>query len=165
MFQRIFARRLRPAWIGLSALLVFAIAFSFQPVRTWAGSLLSLFRVEKVVVLPVDTTRLSALTGDTQVARQISQLFSDSIEVTAEPGDPTIVADASAASQAAGFAVRLPASRPDAPQLSVQGAGAFQFTADAGRAQAVLKEAGFGDVQLPASLGRRVDQGGASRPR
>jgi len=152
MFQRIFSPRVRPAWIGLTALLVFVIALSFQPVRTWAGSLLSLFRVQTVVVLPVDNTRLSLLTGNDPLAKEVSQLLSSSIKVTKEPGKPQPVADAAAASQAAGFTVRLPASRTDAPQLSVQGAGAFEFVADAKRAQAVLKDAGLGDVQLPASL-------------
>jgi hypothetical protein len=152
MFNRVFAPRLRPAWIGTGLILVLALALSFQPVRVWAGNLLGLFRVQQVVVVPVDNTRLSAITGDDALGQQISQMMSDSVKVTQDPGKPVAVPDAQAASQAAGFQVRLPASRSDAPKLSVQGAAAFEFVADRSRAQDILNQAGFTDVQVPASV-------------
>ncbi len=152
MFNRLFAPRLRPAWIGVGLVLALAIALSFQPVRVWAGNLLGLFRVQQVVVLPVDNTRLSAITGDDALGQQISQMMSDAVKVTQDPGEPMAVPDAQAASDAAGFQVRLPTSRSDAPGLTVQAAAAFEFVADRERAQGVLDQAGFTDVQLPASL-------------
>ena len=152
MFNRLFAPRLRPAWIGAGLVLALALALSFQPVRVWAGNLLGLFRVQQVVVLPVDNTRLSAITGDDALGQQISQMMSDSVKVTKDPGDPVAVPDAQAASDAAGFQVRLPASRSDAPKLTVQGAAAFEFVANRNHAQGILDQAGFTDVQLPASV-------------
>jgi hypothetical protein len=152
MFNRLFAPRLRPAWIGAGLVLVLAIALSFQPVRVWAGNLLGLFRVQQVVVVPVDNTRLSAITGNDALGQQISQMMSDSVKVTKDPGDPVAVPDAQTASDAAGFQVRLPASQNDAPKLTVQGAAAFEFVADRGRAQDILTQAGFTNVQLPASV-------------
>jgi hypothetical protein len=152
MFKRLFAPGLRPAWIGIGLVLVLAIALSFQPVRVWAGNLLGMFRVQQVVVLPVDNTRLSAITGDDALGQQISQMMSDSVKVTKDPGDPAAVPDAQAASDAAGFQVRLPTSRSDAPKVTVQAAAAFEFVADRNRAQDILNQAGFTDVQLPASV-------------
>jgi hypothetical protein len=152
MFNRLFAPRLRPAWIGAGLVLALALALSFQPVRVWAGNLLGLFRVQQVVVLPVDNTRLSAITGDDALGQQISQMMSDSVKVTQDPGDPMAVPDAKAASDTAGFQVRLPASRSDAPKLTVQRAAAFEFVANRDRAQGILDQAGFTDVQLPASV-------------
>jgi hypothetical protein len=152
MFKNIFSPRLRPLWIGLSIVAVFSIALSFAPVRAWAGNLLGLFRVQQIVVLPIDTTRLDELGNNSDLGKQISQLVSDSVTVTREAGEPQSVADAAQASQLAGFSVRLPASRSDAPQLSVQSGTAFQFVVNRDRAQTLLNEAGLNQAQLPASL-------------
>jgi hypothetical protein len=152
MLKNIFSPRLRPLWVGLSIVAVLSIALSFAPVRAWAGNLLGLFRVQQIVVLPVDSTRLSELGNNSDLGKQISQLVSDSVTVTREGGKPQSVADAAQASQLAGFDVRLPASRSDAPQLSVESGSAFEFVVDRDRAQTLLNEAGLNQAQLPASL-------------
>ena len=152
MFSRLFSARLRPIWAGLAVVLVLVVALSFQPVRALASSVLSQFRVKQVVVLPVDNTRLSALSGDTPLARQMSQLLSDEVKVIKQPGKPQAVASAQLADQTAGFKVRLPGSRSDAPQLSVQSDGSFQFKVNRARAQGLLRDAGFPNTQLPASI-------------
>src|SRR5207248_9214021 len=105
MFKKILTKR--PVWAGLTAVAVLAMAFSLAPVQAWASNLLGLFRVQQVQVLPIDTTQLSALSNDSSLVKQISQLFSDSVTVTRQPGQPVVVANAAEASQAAGFNVRL----------------------------------------------------------
>ncbi len=152
MLKNIFSPRLRTAWAGLAVVAVLATAFSFAPVRAWAGEILALFRVQKIVVLPMDMTRLGELGSDQTMSKQISNLLSDSVVVTKESGKPKVVADAAQAGQAAGFAVRLPANRKDTPQITVQGGAAFQMVVDRARAQALLDDAGLTDVKLPASL-------------
>jgi anti-sigma factor RsiW len=152
MLKSIFSPRLRPVWAGLAIVALLAGALSFAPVRAWAGEILALFRVQKIVVLPIDTTRLTELGNDDTVGKQISNLLSDSIEVTKKAGKPKAVADAAQASQAAGFAVRLPTNRKDAPQIIVQDGTAFQAVIDRARAQALLDDAGLTDLKLPASL-------------
>lgn len=152
MFKSLFAPRRRSLWAGLSLIAALAVAFSFAPVRAWAGEFLGLFRVQQVTVLPVDTTRLSALTGNDTLGQQISQLMSDSVTVQHQPADPVVVASAAEASAAAGFTVRLPGSRSDAPALTVQDGAAFQFTIDRERTQSLLNESGFTSQELPASL-------------
>jgi hypothetical protein len=152
MFKSIFSPRLRPVWAGLAVVVLLAGALSFAPVRAWAGEILALFRVQKIVVLPIDTTRLGELGNDQTIGKQISSLLSDSVTVTKKADKPQTVADAAQASQAAGFAVRLPASRKDTPQLTVQGSTAFQAIVDRARAQSLLDESGLTDLKLPASL-------------
>jgi len=152
MLKNIFSPRLRTAWAGLAIVALLATAFSFAPVRAWAGEILALFRVQKITVLPIDTTRLTELGNDDTVGKQISSLMSESSEVTKKASKPKAVADAAQASQAAGFAVRLPANRKDTPQLVVQDGTAFQSVIDRARAQAILDDAGLTDLKLPASL-------------
>jgi hypothetical protein len=152
VFKQFFSKRFRPAWVGLTIVAALAVAFSLAPVRAWAGQFLGLFRVQQVTVLPIDTTRLSELSGNETLGKQISQMFSKSVNVTQQPGEPKIAASAAEASQLAGFTVRLPGNRSDAPQLTVQGGTAFEFTVDRNLAQSILNEAGRSDLQLPASL-------------
>ncbi len=157
MFKTIFAQRFRPVWIGLCALAVLTVAFSFPPVRAWAGDLLAQFRVKTIAVVPVDNTRLTDLAGNSALAKQVSQLLSDSVKVTKEPGKPQVVASTAEASKLVGFDVRVPGSRKDAPQIVVEGGSAFEFIANRSRAQQLLNEAGASNLQLPASLdGARV---------
>ena len=152
MPNQLFSKRFRPVWAGLTIVAILAIAFSFAPVRVWAGQFLGLFRIQQITVLPVDVTRLSELSGNETLGNQISQLFSKSVNVTRKPGDPQVAASAAGASQLAGFAVRLPGNRSDAPLLTVQGGTAFEFVVDRNLAQGILNEAGRSDLQLPASL-------------
>ena len=152
MLKKLFSKPLRPAW-GL-ATVVAAIAFSLSlaPVRAWAGQFLGLFRVQQIAILPVDTSRLSELNGDSTLGRQFGQIMSNSMTVTKEPGEPQVVADAAEAGRLTGFTVRLPEAAGSAPLLTVQDGAAFYFLVNRAEAQALLDEAGHGDLQLPASL-------------
>jgi predicted anti-sigma-YlaC factor YlaD len=152
MFQSIFSRRMRPLWAGVTLVAVLALSLSFAPVRALASSFLGLFRVQQVSVLPVDTTRLNALTGHTPLSAEISRVLSGSVTVTRPAGEPQEVNGAAEASQLAGFNVRLPADSAVAPQLTVQSGMAFQFKVDRAQAQALLDESGRQDLQLPASV-------------
>ena len=142
----------RPLWAGLAAVLVLALAFSFAPVRVWAGQFLGLFRVEQITVLPIDTTQLGSLANDSTLVKQFSQLFAESVTVTKEPGHPVVAASAAEASQLAGFPVRLLGAAAGEPAITVTDGAAFEVVISRARTQALLDEAGRGDLQLPASL-------------
>ena len=79
-------------------------------------------------------------------------MFSDSVTVTREPGQPVVVAGAAEASTAAGFNVRLLSAGPGTPRLTVQDGTAFEVVLNRQRAQGLLDQAGRGDLQLPASI-------------
>ena len=147
MFKKILGSR--ALWIGVSAVIVLVVAFSISPVRSFAGQFLGLFRIQQVSVIPIDTTGISQLNGDSALGKQIGQLLSSSVKMTEKPGQPQSAATAEEASQLAGFTVRLPGAQAIAPQLTVQGSSAFSFVVDRARAQAVLDETGHKDLVLP----------------
>ncbi len=150
MLKKIFGSR--PVWFGAVAILVLALVLGVPQVRAWAGQFLGLFRVQKVAVLPIDTSGLSQLNGNPTLANQISEMLSSSVTVDQKPGEPKAAASAAEASQMAGFSVRLPASQSQAPKFYVSGSAAFQFVVDRARAQALLDESGHKDLVLPGSL-------------
>ena len=150
--QTMLTARWRPALLGLAAVLLTVALLNFSPVRGAFSAFLGLFRVQQIAVVPVDTTSLSALNNDETLAKQIGQLFSDSMTVTKDPGQPQAVASAAEASRLAGFNVRLSSESATAPQITVQDSAAFNFVVNRSRAQAILDESGRSDLQLPASL-------------
>lgn len=150
MFKKLFTTR--SVWIGLSAVILLAVAFSVPTVRVWAGQFLGLFRIQQITVVPVDSGPLNQLQGDSTLGKQISELMSKSVTVTQQPGKPQSAADAAEAGQLAGFTVRLPDNQPAAPQLVVHGRTAFSALVDRARVQALLDETGRTDLKLPESI-------------
>jgi hypothetical protein len=154
MFKRWFS--FSAVRFGTAALVIVALVLAFPGTRALAGELLKLFRVQQVQVVPVDFTGLEQLTGDGNLGNQFTELVSSSIDMQKKPGDPVAVASAEEASQLAGFTVRLPADRTPS-QINVTDSAAFTLTMDRAKAQALLDEAGRGDLVLPASAdGARI---------
>ena len=77
-------RKLRPVWAALMVMFVLAAALSFQPVRALAHTLLSLFRVQQVQVVSLDSTILKSMGEDPTLGEAVNQLFSDSMTVLRE---------------------------------------------------------------------------------
>jgi hypothetical protein len=134
---------------GTAALLILALVLAFPGTRALAGELLSLFRVQHVTVVPVDFTGMEQLNG--AVGQNISQLISESVTMQKAPSDPVNVASTDEASQLAGFNVRAPQDIT-ASRISVMSGAAFTFTIDRAKAQALLNEAGRGDLVLPEEV-------------
>lgn len=132
-------------------ILILALVLAFPSTRALAGELLKLFRVQQVTVVSVDFTGLEQLTGDGVLGNQFTDLISNSMNVTKEPGEPAEAADAAQASQLAGFNVRLPQTATPSHIYVTEGA-AFTLTVDRAKAQALLDEAGRGDLVLPESV-------------
>jgi hypothetical protein len=150
MLKSMFSSRLRPVWVGAAAVLALIVVLSFPNVRALASNFLGLFRVQNIQVIQIDPSRIGELNGGTALGQRIGEMFSDSFKSIKEPGEPQEVADAAAASAAAGFNVRL-LDNGQTPAITVQGSSAFEFTVDRARMQAILDDGGF-DTQLPASL-------------
>lgn len=143
--------RLRPVLAGLVALTAIVAAFTFAPVQQAFSAFLGLFRIQQVAVLPIDPSNFSRPINDESVARQVSALFSESMRVTREAGEPQEVGSAAEASQLAGFTVRTLSGR-ELNGFLVNGGSAFEFTINRAQGQAVLDELGRNDLQLPASV-------------
>ncbi len=136
---------------GAATLVILALILAFPGTRALAGELLNLFRIQQVAVVSVDFTGLEQLTGDGALGNQFTELISNSVNMTDEPGEPVEAADAAQASQLAGFNVRLPQSLTPS-QIYVTDSAAFSMTVDRAKAQALLDEAGRGDLVLPESV-------------
>ncbi len=149
MFKKLFASTTLRA--GLAIVVILAVVFSFPQARAFAGQFLNLFRVQQVVVVPVDFTGIQSLTGNDTLGKQVSDLIASSVTTDQNPGTPVTAADASQASQLAGFTVRVPQGMTPS-RLSVENAAAFTLKIDAAKAQALLNESGRSDLVLPASI-------------
>ena len=149
MFRKLFASPVLK--IGLAIVLILVIVFSVPATRAFASQLLSLFRVQQVVVVPVDYTGMQQLTGNSTLGKQLSQLASSSITAEQTPGAPVAVTDVAQANQLAGFNVRLPQGMTPS-SISVEKASSFSLKVDRAKAQALLNEAGRPDLVLPTSI-------------
>jgi hypothetical protein len=149
MFKKMLASPLLR--VGLAVVALLALVLSFPSTRALADQFLNLFRVQQVVVVPVDFTGMQQLTGNGTLGKQVSDLISNSITMDQQPGDPVTATDAAQASTLAGFTVRVPeGSTPS--RISVENGAAFTFKIDLAKAQALLDEAGRPDLVLPASI-------------
>jgi len=148
----LFSPRLRPAWAGAALVAVVIACFSFAPARSWAQRVLAMLRVQKIAVVPIDTQAVEGMQAGSQSAKMVGQFISDNIIVTMHPGDPQPVADASQATQMAGFPIRLLGARADAPRITVLGEQAYQMTLNRDRLEGLLSEIGHTDLQIPASI-------------
>ncbi|MGB8212255.1 MAG: hypothetical protein WCE68_01735 [Anaerolineales bacterium] len=149
MFRKLFASPL--VRVGLAVVLILAIVLSVPQARAFAGQVLDLFRVQQVVVVPVDYTGMQQLTGNDTLGKQVSDLISSSVTVQQKPGSPVTAADGTRASQLAGFNVRVPTAMQPS-RISVEGAAAFTIKVDVTKAQALLNEAGRPDLVLPNTI-------------
>ncbi len=137
--------------IGLAIVLILVVVMSVPSTRALAEQFLNLFRVQQVVVVPVDFTGMQQLTGNSTLGKQVSDLISSSVTTQQKPGSPVTVADAAMASQQAGFTLRLPQAMSPS-RISVEGASAFTIKVDVAKAQALLNESGRPDLVLPSSI-------------
>ena len=141
----------RPVWGGVAAACALVLLLSFAPDRTWAQKFLAMLRVQKLAVVPVDFSALSAA-GNAGHGKLLAQLISDNVVVTMDPGKPAAAADLQSAREMAGFNVRALNTLGLPERISVNGEGAFHMTLDRDRMQAVLDGAGRSDIQIPASV-------------
>ena len=152
MFNIFSKRNLRPLWATIAVIAILAVALTFQPVRVLAASFLDLFRVQQVVILPVNSNTIQNLQNNKDISKAVSQLFSDSVDVTRKGTPPQQVPDAAAASKLAGFAVRQWKDSTLPAVIDVTSGQAFTFTVNRDRAQQILDAMGNKDLTLPKDI-------------
>jgi Putative zinc-finger len=148
--SRIFARRWRFAWAATLATAVLMLALLFPAGRSFAQRLLATLRVEHVQTVSLDFSPLNnGASGEPIEA--LAKVLADNAVVTTNEKE-SFATSRDAATQAAGFSVRLIPSRVDEPSFEVSGVHAFHMTLDRARLQDILEQAGRSDLLLPASL-------------
>lgn len=130
--------------VGVALLLTAALVL-LPPMRSLAASFLGLFRVEKVQVITFDPGELGTLGDPGELG-----VF----EFT--PPSRIEQATLSEATEAIGFAVRLPSYLPASvqgePTFSLMSTSEFTFIPDLAKIDAYLELTGAGDVHLPRAL-------------
>lgn len=139
------------ARIGVITILVLVLLMAFPTTRALAGDLLNLFRVQQVVILPIDSIGIENMNSNKAFGSQLSQLISSSTIVTDEPDEPVLVTNAKEASAIAGFTVRLPKGKPTL-YISVTDSAAFTMMINRTKAQNLLDGAGRSDLILAEDI-------------
>ncbi len=149
-FAPFFSGRLRSALAVSVAAAVIAISLLFPATRSFAQRLLATLRVERVQTVSLDFGSL-----DNGVSHEpletLAKMLSDNTVVTTDEKE-TSADSRDAATQTAGFPVRLLAARNDLPSFEVSGSHAFHLTLDRARLQDIFDQAGRSDLLLPATL-------------
>lgn len=148
MFQKMFARKYRFAWVAIGVIAILAVAMAFPQVRAIANSFLGLFRVEQFTVLQVDPDELEEQLSS---ASNFEYLLAEDVDIE-EFGEPQEVADAEQASSLAGIPVRLPTAIEGERKLGIQPGAKATFQVDLSKVNSLLSEIGRPDLKLPAEL-------------
>jgi Putative zinc-finger len=138
---------------GMAAVIVLLSLLMVPPLRAAADQLLQIFRVQKVVFVPISNERIDQLK---QLNFDPQTLFATKPEFDPKPAPPHVVDSPDAASAAAGFPIRQPTAFPNAPsttEIYVHDQRALSFQIDVASARQLLGLLGVDDVTLPDSLG------------
>jgi hypothetical protein len=148
LLARLLAQPWRPAWVAGFALFLLALGLAFPSGRSLAQRLLATLRVERIQPVRMD---FSSLDSNRTLQQMLGQMISDKMIVTVneEAQHPSTLG---AASQVAGFPLRLLTARTDTPQFTVMGQHAFHMTIDRERLQEIFDQSGRSDLLLPAKL-------------
>lgn len=136
---------------ALAAIVAVLSLLALPPVRAAADDLLSIFRVQKVVFVPVDAQRVRQLQG---LDLNGQTLFVGK-PVTKGGEAPRTVGSAAEASAAVGYAIAEPTlpAAPTSTEYRVTNPGSGQFQINVDTARQVLQGLGVTDVEIPDALG------------
>lgn len=139
--------------IGLAVVVVLVGLLALPPVRALADQLLQVFRLQKVVFVPVSSERMEELDNldfDGQT------LFVSEPEMIKEPGDPQTVETIAEAAGMVGYDVYEPtvfSCTPLTTTLNVLDSSAMQFQVNVEGARQMLEMLDIHDVTVPDALG------------
>jgi hypothetical protein len=150
MQRNILSRRYRPAWAAAALVLVFAISFSFAPVRALARDFLALFRVSRIQFIEVNPANMPDEESIEAALQRIETVMED--EITFEMAGPPQQVDAATASDQAGYAVRFPAALEGEPRVEVRPRIYASMQVDLPRVRTLLSELGYDHVDLPDAM-------------
>lgn len=149
MARNPFSKRYRPAWAVATLIMLVTLIFTIPPIRTLAGNLLSLFRVQQIDFTDVSPETLPDEETIQAVAPRIEAMFDEDLTISLA-GEPEIVDEATAHARA-GFPLRMartmkPAFVQWVPPIHVA------LEVDLPRVKALFGELGYTDLDLPDEL-------------
>jgi putative zinc finger protein len=143
----------RALFAGLVAVAVLLSLLALPPLRAVADQLLQVFRVQKVVFVPISADRINELK---QLNFDPKTLFTGQPEGVGKPAAPRPVESPAAAAAAAGISLQQPTAFPSTPldtKAFVHDGRVIHFQVDVASARQLLSLLGVDDVTLPDSLG------------
>lgn len=145
-------RSWRPWAAWAAGIAVVALLLALPPVRAAADQLLSVFRVQNVVFVPINSERMQQLE---QLDFDEDTLFIASPKQTGGAAEPRAVASLDEAAAVAGFTPAVPAlsDTPVSVSYTVSDQSTFEFQVNVESARELLRLAGVNDVTLPDALG------------
>jgi anti-sigma factor ChrR (cupin superfamily) len=150
MARNPFSRRYRPAWAAAVLVMLVVVTLTVPSIRSVAGNLLGLFRVQKIEFTAVSEEALPDEEALQAVAPEIERMFDETLTITTE-GDQERVTEASARERAE-FPVRLPAAGQENARYEWTPPMYIAFQVDLPQIQAVFAELGYQDIDLPTAL-------------
>jgi hypothetical protein len=154
MFNHLFSRRFRMAWLALGLILVLGASLFFPPVQAIANDFLGLFRVQQISVIQVNPGNLPQQLGS---SAQLEQMLTKDVQVN-DQGPAQPVTNAAEASQKAGFQVRLPQNQTPA-RLEYQPGATVSYKVDLQQVRGILADIGRSDIQIPDSVNGATVEG------
>jgi hypothetical protein len=146
-------RTRRGLFAGLAALVMLVSLLALPPVRAAADQLLQIFRVQKIMFVPISPERIEQLKD---LNFDGGTLFVDKPKLTNQPAEPRTAASADEAADAVGFSLAQASAFPGAPTTTehvVHDRAAMQFQVNVEAARQLLGLLNIDDVTLPDSLG------------
>jgi hypothetical protein len=143
----------RGLFAGLAALVMLVSLLALPPVRAAADQLLQIFRVQKILFVPISPERIEQLK---QLNFDGGTLFVDKPKLTNQPAEPRTVASADEAAAAVGFPLAQATAFPGTPTSTeqvVHDRVTMQFQVNVKAARELLGLLNIDDVTLPDSLG------------
>jgi hypothetical protein len=134
--------------VAVALVLAFAVSFTFQPVRTLAGNLLALFRVQKIQFVEVNPSNIPDDEALEAMAGKLESVLQDQVEFTTD-GEPQDV-DVATARSMAGF-VRFPTAIETTPRVTVKPGMHLWAIIDLPKIRALLSELGY-EANLPDEI-------------
>jgi len=132
----------------IAFIFLISLFFIFPSTRAFADDFLSLFRVQQVVVVPIDYIDGTSVNP---FGIALNRLISSSTIITDEVHPPIVVNNLTEANVVIGFEARLPKVLVPA-QLIVFDETSFTMVIDNLKAQSIFDMAGRSDLQLPPEM-------------
>lgn len=138
---------------GLAAVALTLSLLAFPPVRAAASRVLDVFRVQRVIMMPISPERVDQLEN---LNFEGITLFQDEPKLVNQPAEPRTVASTAEATQAVGFPVQELTAFPNDlidSETQVIDHTVLQFQVNVEGARQLLSLLNINDVTLPDSLG------------
>ncbi len=146
---------LKTLYISLAVVSVLTIWFAVPVSRRLTSRFVSSLRMDKPQPVNMNLSEFVGPNANHNLQQMVTQMISDQVVTTAsEP--PQTASSAAAASQIAGFPVKVLKGRSDTPSIAVLGSHSFKLTVDRQRLQAIFDEAGRHDLEVPPSVNGAV---------